>query len=411
MNLVNGNFININMKTSIVGIIFFLWFPNIGIGQRNVNIDDFKYRRSSLHRVLINSKSMPDRDKILDYYFNAPFPDKYNDHTIDTKLIDVNMVSGAGKKMGVSNSIKNAFDILDELDKQKVAHKLVAKWFNRKQDGSFDIKLIAERGYYNATQMEASIAAGTVRGITSLADAGEELIKNTFVVVSQLEFTENSNALGDIINIVSLDESTNKSLSLIAKSVQGYYVGAPTYLFQLQWNDDIANEFYETLWVDANNPDEVRANAFWDSYLFSMKLVGVQTDRTLVAGLQENTDTYIKQATIRTLDKVYAKLQKNYSVFKPRVPLLSIDPFTAEIGMKEGLVGNEKFEVLEQQVDKKTGLTVYVNKGTLSVDKNKIWDNRYSVVDSGLQNRTTDVTHFTGKVKKPYPGMLLKQIK
>lgn len=42
--------------------------------------------------------------------------------------------------------------------KNKVANKLVAKWFNRHEDRSFDMNLIAKRGFYKATEMEADIA-------------------------------------------------------------------------------------------------------------------------------------------------------------------------------------------------------------------------------------------------------------
>ena len=59
-------------------------------------------------------------------------------------------------------------------------------------------------------------------------------------------------------------------------------------------------------------------------------------------------------------------------------PLHSIDPATARIGMKEGLEGGEKFEVLEQLVDPKTMMTSYKRKGVITVEKDKVWDNRIS---------------------------------
>ena len=63
------------------------------------------------------------------------------------------------------------------------------------------------------------------------------------------------------------------------------------------------------------------------------------------------------------MNKVYAKLQKEYDVFKPEMPLLTASKkdCTAKIGMKEGLEGGEKFDVLEKAVDK-DGLTVYNKK-------------------------------------------------
>ena len=75
--------------------------------------------------------------------------------------------------------------------------------------------------------------------------------------------------------------------------------------------------------------------------------------------------------------------------------------------------------VLEQTVNKKTGLTEYVSKGTITVDKNLIWDNRYNAGDEPLVAEAVagselkpaiDCTTFSGG-KKFYSGMLIKQVK
>jgi hypothetical protein len=111
-----------------------------------------------------------------------------------------------------------------------------------------------------------------------------------------------------------------------------------------------------------------------------MKYIGSEKSKALVTfSLKEQRSEidYIEEATVRAVDNVYGKLQKAYEVFKPKVPLLTGEPVTAKIGMKEGLEGGEKFEVLEQTVDVATGATKYVRVGTITVDKKKIWDNRY----------------------------------
>jgi len=91
----------------------------------------------------------------------------------------------------------------------------------------------------------------------------------------------------------------------------------------------------------------------------------------------------------------------------------------AKIGLKEGLEPNDKFEVLEQVMDKKTGLTVYKQVGIVKVDKKNIWDNRYNLaelegVDTGkdkeVGNKELKGTHFKGP-KNVEPGMLLRQVK
>jgi hypothetical protein len=83
--------------------------------------------------------------------------------------------------------------------------------------------------------------------------------------------------------------------------------------------------------------------------------------------------------------------------------------------MKEGLEGGEKFEVLEQVVDPKTGLTKYKSKGTIKVDKDLLWDNRFNAgaepsADADKTKPVLDRTTFNGG-KKFYSGMLIRQLK
>ena len=82
--------------------------------------------------------------------------------------------------------------------------------------------------------------------------------------------------------------------------------------------------------------------------------------------------------------------------------------------MKEGLEGGEKFEILEQQIDKE-GLTIYKAVGIIKVDKNSIWNNLYNASDAPKVEGdavTISATSFKGcKSKKHYPGQLIRQKK
>jgi hypothetical protein len=176
---------------------------------------ELKYRRSSLHLILLESEDFPRKEVVMKAYHEAPFPDKYNNHGISTisvdpstyVLTDAEKATAGTKKSGMGNFgasmlsgvtagivDKDAADmpfITGKIVKdKKIANQLVAKWFNRQADGSFDMKLISDRGSYDATEMQANIAKGSARGTSSLSDAGEELIKNTFVVLTKLKVCE-----------------------------------------------------------------------------------------------------------------------------------------------------------------------------------------------------------------------------
>ena len=377
---------------------------------------DITYRRSSLHTMLIESDDFPRKDVVLKSYKDAPFPEKYNKHTIDAKSF----------KIDLSKNDEEATTLITKhLNDNKIANQLVAKWFNKQPNGAFNMDLIGERGSYNASEMQANIAKGSVRGVASLADAGEELINNTFIIVNKLNFVSNEIAAAVLkqqavakANKIRMSFARRAALKVAEKAYnkakEGYSVWTTAYLYKLVWNEEIAATFYNDLWVDKSNIDEARVNAFKNSSLFKMEFVGQQKTTSLVLfSLKEKRteEQIIKLATVRNLDAVYAKLQKEYDVFKTKTPLFSGEPITAKIGMKEGLVGGESFEVLEQVLDEKTGLTKYVRKGKIKVSKNKIWDNRFNAGE-GVDDKKSNATATTFKGgKNYYSGMLIRQLK
>ena len=411
-------------------LLFVIIIINVGIvfaqTTDNSKLQDIKYRRSSLHTILLESDRFPYKDTVIAAYYKAPFPDKYNNHDVGEKSFNPKYFGAEG-----DTSASNIPLIVESyLKGKKVANLMVAKWFNRAEDGSFDMNLIGERGSYNASEMQAKIAENSARGLASLSDAGEELIGNTFVVVSKLFFLSNEGPAKVIY--ISSQLLTNKignpfakkAAEMIAKGVynktrEGYSVWTTSYLYKLEWNDSIAAIFYNDLWMDKTNIDPAKKEKFDNSDLFSLKFIGSEKSRSLVTfSLKEkrSEERYVEIATIRTIDNVYAKLQKKYDVFKTKTPLFTGEPITAKIGLKEGLESGDKFEVLEQTIDKE-GKTKYVSKGTIKVDGKQIWDNRYLAgKDPGIDTTKVskapviDRTFFKGG-KDFYPGMLIRQIK
>jgi len=410
-------------------LLFVIVILNLGVvfAQEvdNKKLQDVKYRRSSLHTILMESEKFPFKDTVIGAYYKAPFPEKYNNHAVGEKSFDPKQYGTNGD----TSSTNVPIIIENYLKTKKVANQMVAKWFNRQEDGTFDMSLIGERGSYNASEMEARVADKTARGTSSLADAGEELIGNTFVVVSKLFFLSNE---GPAYAALMLSRIATNKLPGMAKSIaekaadiaykkarEGYSVWTTSYLYKLQWNDSISGTFYNDYWMDKNSIDPAKKELFDNTELFNLQFIGFEKSRSLVTGSfkeQRGAEKLVEMATIRTIDNVYSKLQKKYDVFKTKTPLLSGDPLTAEIGLKEGLDGGDKYEVLEQVIDKE-GKTKYDRKGVIKVDGKLIWDNRYAAGEEpGTENAEASkkpilkFTTFKGG-KDFYPGMLIRQIK
>lgn len=445
-----------------------------GIAQEKVNEEEAPYRRSSLHTILLDYGNFLKKDLVIKSYSLAPFPEKYNDHRLSETTFDPtpymltkeqkkeqkeqekadDKENGGDKEKNGDKAEKEFPAVIEKyFAEKKIANQMVAKWFNRQEDGSFDMSLIHERGSYDATEMEAQIAKGSIRGLASLKDAGEELIKNTFVVINKMNFVENepiayatkeaaklaASQLPDMLRLGA--EATAEAAYLATKD--GYSVWTTSYLYQLEWNDEIANKFYMEMWMDKSSIDAAKKELFDTTSIFKLNYVGYQKAKSVVLlAIGKSPEVIIGEAAIRNVDKTYTKLQKEYDVFKTKTPIYSTDPVTAKIGLKEGVENGDKFEVLEMVLNQKTGLTEYKAVGIVKVDGSNIWDNRYYMGDEDQKavealaeengeelkptdedskskdkeeepegKRDLDGTQFKGGGKKIMAGMLLRQVK
>lgn len=405
------------------------------------------YRRSSLHIVLMESESFPQKDLVMKSWNGYPFPDKYNNHiltnlkTMNPAAIQVTdadraaagqekpsevggMMNGA-MSGATSGIIDNDADMPAKIFKfskeNQLAKQLVAKWFNRNAAGKFNVDLIGERGIYDASELEKAKAAGQVKGSRALEDAGADLIPNTFVVFSKLNFVENE-PVAKAALLLALTQTAKISIpfarekaeqaaqAAYEKAKEGYSVWTKTWLYKLKWDKAIEEKFYNEHW---SNPA-----AFNSSNDYELEFVGKESATSLVTFSlkeQRTEEQIINLATVRNIDNVFAKMQKVYDVFKPKVPVLSVNPITGKIGMKEGLEGGEKFEALEIVQNPETGKTEYKSVGKITVEKKLVWDNRYTSGEKSsdaavAEAQSLGVTTFEGS-KKIQPGMLLRQIK
>ncbi len=391
-------------------------------------IKEYKYKRSSLDIVLIESQSFPNKDVVMNTFTTYPFPDKYNNNEVfpnsfnpnDPKYFvapDSNSVAYITMAMtGLQNyfSITTKQSIDKFIEQNNLPNLLIDKWFNRTSNSdSFNMNLIQNRGDYNASVIDAEVAQSTMKGSALLSDAGEQLINNTFVVFVKMYFLSND-VIASIIKDIAIKTLQSKNLYnfIAAAAIQeayekgkvGYSVWTKGYLYKLNWNDSIGDIFYTKYY---NNP-----NNFDTSHLFNLSYVGDALAKSLVTykGANRSQDEIIKVAVGRNIDNLYASLQKKYDVFKPVIPIININPIMSQIGLKEGIKKGDKFHILQVQISPTTNKTSYKIVKTVTVSS-KIWDNRYAVYDSLNNSNTLKATIFKGSSKNVFPGMLIKQVK
>ena len=403
---------------------------------------DIKYKRSSLYTLMVSDNDRDHSEVIQNTFKSAPIPEKFNNHIINLRTvpkIDTTLikeleepVEPVEEKKGLLSKMpklggqkkeeneKQQIAIYNFLKESDIAKDMVSKWFNRSEKGGFNMDLISERGSYNATDLDIKIANNTERGYALLADAGEELINNTFVIVNDFKYTNKEEVASKAKGLLSLVAaySGNSDISLAADATsagvevmgKGYIIKTTAYLYKLVWNEEVAAIFYNDFWTDDVEFDLEKKKAFDETDIFKLELVGTETSWADIQStvLTKKTDEdLIATATVRAVDNVIAKLQRKYEVFRTKTPLLSGDPLSAKIGLKEGLEKGDKYEVLEQTINKEGG-TEYKRIGVIKVEKDQIWDNRYLAEEEN--ESTIEYTTFSGSKNKYFSGMLIRQI-
>ena len=408
---------------------------------------NMEYRRNSLATVLVYHPEDEFGDEIYKAFDSLPVPDKYDDHTIDgARVIDNSTIWGVQKRdsgyykavyghiLSNAEMKKNAQFTEDLLNETEMAKKMVAKWFGLEgssvSEATFNTNLIQTRGQYNASDVDVALALQTTRGLTSLSDAGEELLHNTFVLVNDITYvTAEQEAaaakatigiLGAILDGVtggSAGRDIAKTAGAIADSFTGFKVMTHSYLYQLEWNDSIAAIFYQFHYT--GTPDSAKIQAFLDDRTtYRLKYVAHEYEfdkKSVLKGKYTRTEL-VRTICARSMDKNIVALAKQYEDFKVKTPVYSvltnekgkIEGYAAKIGMKEGISENSKFQVVQRIQDPATGKTTYKYVATVKPKKGQIWDNRYNAVLEEADGATLPYTTFTktagGEI---LPGMLL----
>lgn len=430
------------MRYRLVWIVLVIALPILA----QSNDQSLNYRRNALATMLVYHPEDEFGINIYEAFDSLPLPDKYDDQNIGIRIIDNSQIWGVqrgdsgfykatyGHPLTAQEIQKNAKAIEDLLNHAEVGKRLVSKWFNLHGDSTddavFDTELLQTRGQYNASDVDVAVAMQTVRGVAALSDAGEELIGQTFVLVNDITYiTAEQEAavakttlavLGGIFDIFTGGDAGKNLASAagtIADSFTGFNVKTHSYLFQLVWNDSIANTFYSQYYTAT--PNAAKIESFMrDSTLFRVQYVAHEYEfdkKSTLKGDYERSEL-VKTICARSMDKNIVALAKQYEDFKVKTPVYSvvynekgkIEGYAAKIGMKEGITGSSKFQVVQRVFDPETEKTTYKYVATVKPVKDKIWDNRYNaVIEKGEGSDLTYTTFKKTAGGEILPGMLL----
>ena len=403
-----------------------------------------EYKRSSLTSFMVYHPEDTFANEIYNAYISNPFPDKFNNHNISATYMSFAEVmddQGNGLyKEEYGNILKkeeieyNGKVLESYLNRMKIPMLMVAKWFNLHGNDStgyaFDMSLVHERGFYDATLLDVEKAMQTVRGTRILADAGEELIGNTYVLVNDMTYiTAEERArmavavgglVDEILKIFGFELGLEKIIEKYAKMFSGFTVKNHSYLLRLVWNDSIASKFYNDYYTETWDSTKI-VSFLADTTTFRLEYVAHELEFGAKTTLKGKYDRkYLaKMLTARSIDKNIAALQKQYEDFKVKTPITEvlyndkgkIIGYAAQIGTKEGIDKKSKFEVVRESFNPETGQTEYKRVATLKV-KGDVWNNEYMATELAAedQGEGTDLKYTVLKKASGgdvYPGMLI----
>lgn len=400
------------------------------------------YDRSSLSVAMVFHTEDEFGADIKTAFESMPFPDKYDQHDIGMNYIDNSTITGVkkrgqtglikakyGKKLNKKDVRKNAMALEKILNDNHIANYMIAKWFGLYDSNVCNVNLIRERGQYNATELDVAIASQSARGLAMLSDAGEMLIGNTYMLINDMTYVtaeERAAVAKGVMSVLgavadgffggsSFTDVANAGGN-IADSFTGFSVKNHSYLFRLNWNDDIAAIFYNEYYITEPNPDKVEK--FLNDDRFSLSYVAHEYEfgeKNAIKGKYDRHDL-VKMVCTRSLDKNIAALQLQYEDFKVKAPVHEIiyntkgkiDGYAVKIGRKEGITEQSTFQVIRKEIDPETNKTTYRYVASLKPVRKKIWDNRYMAAEEHDEGSDMTYTLFRktggGEI---LPGMLV----
>lgn len=368
------------MKAGIFKYVFLIvllsWCNTID----SQNVNDIKYQRSSVISMMIEHPMYMFNEEIAASFASIAIPSRFNDHNLGVKVVKF-------ASQEFSDQQDNISSFLEQVD---IGNRAIAKWFNwNKLKKSFDMELIKERGLYNANALERDLAEYNIRGSAILADAGENLIPNTYFIMSDICYR---------------GKYSNKEKEMYTiGSNHKFNVNIVSYIFQIDWNRNLLEEFYNNFY---NNPIEYFADKNKYHFIFKAKVESDYGESSNKISQNE----LIKKVVARALDMNFAKLQTAYPDFRIKALVTSVFPIQADIGLKEGVNGNNLYEVLEMNVAD-DGLISYNRIGVIKPVEGKIWDNRYMAEMEDTPSARLGATTFEIVSGSDfYPGLLIREI-
>ncbi len=367
------------------------------------------YSRSSISYLLLNFDNEKYSEELKRGIYGSIVPSKFDNNDMKQKVLKAPYYHSS-----TPNLKRNTEAVRRALAEDLYANKVVKYWWRVRDDGSYSTDLIQERGFYNATDIAVNEADAEKRGRAALADAGEKLIANSYVMVLDYKEVKTMTEIYD-----AQDEAARKTAKRlktefkpIERKKNGYTGKLTAYLYQVNFPDTVQGYFMDAF-TSENTLDLGKVDKIFNQVYSPFKYISTQSVK--VDGTQGNPGEFLAPVVQKSkaklmiklvndgIIKVINKLEKDLEAFRVKTPIVSTKPITAKIGKKEGLTHERRYFVWEY-VEGNSGKTVAKRKGVIRAKK--VVDNR----QDELGQTQSSIFYQVGG-KKLEEGMTLQERK
>jgi hypothetical protein len=311
------------------------------------------------------------------------FSEKYFNHNLKSLVLPL----GDDFKMLTFDRKRNY--IREKLTKDGVGRQMVAKWFNRQDNGMMNLDYIHQCGLYNATDQDVLTSIAAKRGDAFLKDAGQNLVNKTYVLI----LVPN--------DVKSKDDGKTRSW----ESQYDFF------FYKLEFGPEVVANFYN-VWPYEDDDAAVKQTkvAAFDTLTFQFH--DVYTKSFLAASASEtltdnkkpkSLDQLMEEMVNDMYENTTFLLDKTIEDFRVKVKVDKVHPIRAKVGKKEGLKCDQQFFVYQYEFDESKGVVVPNRKAVVRTTS-KIVDNR--TVATGASPTSTFYQTYGGTIRE---GMILQQ--
>jgi len=304
-----------------------------------------EYDRNALTIIGLKSDN-PLADQLAKMIDTVKISDKFYTNNIGSRNIPYNVVVSIFDKTQQDKVFKT--DVPKLLDEKKVGQGIVAKWFNRQPDGTFNTEVLKERGIYNSDDSDLSIATSSKRGESALMDAGLGLVDHSYVLVLGYSNLMTMNQYYDQTKAAPEARKMN--------GVKGDMIGL---LYKLNFNDSVSAVFFQDMWADKGATDlkakaaKFEANTFplvpVKNLIMPMQATQYNAGQSLAPKVQKTQDELLRDLVNSSMTNVLNHLTYQVSDFKVKAQVYKTNPIAVKIGKKEGLGYDQRYFVFENQ--------------------------------------------------------------